>query len=112
MAVGTRERKKGGRPRNLNDPIRNYRLRDWYLAHQTEVSVSLVAYEMGWFRRSGGREGAPDETRVRRALGVMEQSPSVKKGVRYRGRHRRWIEREDAVRLCRAMGAAPVDVGL
>lgn len=99
--------------RSLKDPVPNWRLRKWYLRNAMwgEINLARVAEDVGWLRRDNGSFKG-DESRVRRALGVSKQSPSVKKGRVYPGNARRWIEREDAVRLAEAMGADPVDVGL
>ena len=73
---------------------------------------SLVAVRMGWVRKDRG-EITGDTTTLERALGMRPQAASSKRGKRYGGgEFRTHVPYELAVRLCRAMDADPVDMGV
>lgn len=89
--------------------VSNRRLREAFLEEQRagRVDAALVAIRMGW--ENSGRWGkAPDTTRVRRRLGL---TPETAKG-QGKGQYRRYLEREKAEQLCRAIGLDPHEVGL
>lgn len=87
-------------------PIEPLRERFERLAERGEITAHEVAFRCGWFRSD---TGAPDSTRVRRALGLKEcwqrggaDKKTVQRQVRY----------ETAVVLAEALHMDPHEAGV
>lgn len=90
-------------------PLRDYFQRQWRIGVFTPSEVAISA---GWFKGSRPERGA-DTTRVLRLLGIRPGTVVVRdSGKRYRITQQEYINYDHAVRICRAMGADPVDFGL
>lgn len=73
-----------------------------------EISAHSLAIRLGWTRRYEGGALRGDSTRVLRYLGLMAQT----NGRTGRKTTRTSVNYSTGVKLCRAMGVDPVDVGV
>lgn len=82
-----------------------FRQRFEELREKEELSLSEVAYRVGWINRPSKKypEGVPDTTRVARVLGILpDQSGKLRIRISY----------ENAARFCRALHIDPIDIGV
>lgn len=83
--------------------IDNERLRDAFLA--SDMTASKLARVLGWGFDRDDSYWAPDSSRVKRVLGINDES----------SRGRRWkremMSASMAVEMCEALGIPPEDVG-
>jgi hypothetical protein len=87
--------------------IDNTRLRDAFIA--SGLDAAEVARRVGWILLRGGREDA-DTSRVRRSLGLLQETGISRTGKRSRFMRTR-IDAENAALIAEAIGVAPWSVG-
>lgn len=80
------------------------------------LEARMIEDELSWsdVALAGGfvNNGRPGTSQIKRRLGIEPHQGSVKKGKRYPEKYARTIDIGMAVRIIRAAGIAPVEVGL
>jgi hypothetical protein len=94
----------------------------WLLEHDPEFSIAGACVRMvdqgypSFIKRSTGPRGerlVPDTSHFLRLLGMKDQAPSSKRGVRYAPATRtEWVSYDMAVAVARALHMWPVDAGV
>lgn len=88
-------------------PLTPLRERFAYLEERYGITAADIARELGWTRKKRARDGALDVTRVKRALGLVENHD--RGGCTY---VQQYTSYEQAVRLCRALDMDPFEAGV
>jgi len=85
----------------------NTKLREKFL--ESGYSVSYVASKIGWYQR-----GFPDTSRVRRTLGINDDTSSVTMGGKRKKitSKRKMIDKETALLIAEAIGIDTSEVGI
>jgi hypothetical protein len=95
---------------------------EWLLEHDPEFSIAGACVRMvdqgypSFIKRSTSSRGerwVADTSHFQRLLGMKDQAPSSKRGVRYSPTTRtEWVSYDVAVALARALDMWPVDAGV
>jgi hypothetical protein len=96
---------------------------EWLLQHDPEFSIAGACVRMvdqgypSFIKRCStgpvGSGGCPDTSHFLRLLGMKDQAPSLKRGVRYAPATRtEWVSYDVAVAVARALDMWPVDAGV